>query len=179
MANITLDKYQNKELSALGFILKLCNDSEEKHKLYELFKEILTEDNSYLQDLPYSFEDFNNYFFSENSKVLIVKKGIEIIAGFYIKPNFPGKGSHISNCGYIVKSNYRKMKIGSYLAKCSIDIARELKYESIIFNCVFKENVFAVKLWEKLGFKIIGTIPKAVKNKAGSYQDGYIMFMEL
>ena len=52
-------------------------------------------------------------------------------------------------------------------------------YRGIIFSLVFSENKPAIKLWEKLGFKIIGIIPEAVKKDDGSFQNAYIMFLSL
>ena len=180
MINSLLSKLQCNELNKRNIILDFCKDSEKK-ELYELFIEILIEGDSYPQLIPYTFEEFQNYFFSRDSKVLICKKTDtnEIIGGFYIKPNFPGKSSHIANCGYIVKEKYRGQNIGFHLGKCSIDIAKELGYTSIIFNLVFKENIRAISLWEKLGFQIIGVIPDAIKKNNGDLQDAVIMFLSL
>lgn len=157
----------------------LCNKENEKRELYELFLEIIKEGNSYPQVMPFEYSDFLNYFFPTNSKVLICKGGPEIIGGFYLKPNFPGRASHIANCGYIVKKEYRGKGIGFHLGKYSIDIAKELGYTSIIFNLVFSENKSAINLWQKLGFKIIGIIPGAVKKDIGNFQDAYIMFLSM
>ena len=44
---------------------------------------------------------------------------------------------------------------------------------------MFSENENAIKLWEKLGFKIIGIIPGAVKKNDEKFQDAYIMFLSL
>lgn len=164
-------------LSKLQF--SFCEDKD-KEELYKLFLEIIAEGTSYPQTLPYSFEEFLNYFFPQNSKVIICKdKNNKITGGFYIKPNFPGKSSHIANCGYIVKKEYRGQKIGFHLGKYSIDIGKELGYKAMIFNLVFKENIPSVKLWQKLGFKVIGTIPDAVKIDSKKFQDAYIMFLKL
>ena len=178
MLDSLLSKLQNNELLKRNITFNLCTDNE-KNELYELFLEIIKEGNSYPQTLPYSYEDFLNYFFPKDSKVLICKKDRKIIGGFYLKPNFPGQSSHIANCGYIVKKEFRGLKIGFHLGKCSIDMAKELGYKSIIFNLVFKENTRAVDLWQKLGFKILATIPDAIKKDDGTFKDAYIMFKDL
>ena len=176
MSDSLLSKLTDNKPLADNIVFDLCKEKEQI-ELYELFLEIIKEGNSYPQTLPYSFTDFLSYFVPPGSKVPICKKDNEIIGGFYLKPNFPGRASHIANCGYLIKKEYRGKGIGFHLGKYSIDIAKELGYKSMIFNLVFSENKIAIKLWKKLGFKIIGTIPKAVKNGHGNFQDAYIMFL--
>lgn len=178
MIDPLLSKLTDNKFLSDNIVFALCTENEQR-ELYELFLEIIKEGNSYPQTLPYSFTDFLNYFFPSDSKVLICKKDNEIIGGFYIKSNFSGKASHIANCGYIVKKEYRGKGIGFHLGKYSIDIAKELGYRAIIFNLVFSENKSAINLWKKLGFKIIGIIPDAVKKDIGNFQDAYIMFLSL
>jgi len=175
--NLLSTKIQTMELDSSGIKCTYLQEGE-KEALYKLFLEIIKEGDSYPQTLPFSYEEFLNYFTPPKSIVLICKKENKIIAGCYIKPNFPGRASHIANCGYIVKSEFRGQKIGFHLGKCSIDIAKELGYRGIIFNLVFKENKKSILLWEKLGFKIIGTIPQAIKKDDDGFQDAYIMYMD-
>lgn len=172
-----LSKY-NGIFKNLNLTLTVCK-TEEKKELYEFFLEIIKEGNSYPQTLPFSYEEFLNYFFPDGSIVLICKSQSTIIGSFFLKPNFPGRCSHIANAGYIVKKKYRGKKIGFYLGKCSIDIAKKVGYRALMFNLVFKENTNSLNLWNKLGFKILATIPQAVKKDDGNYQDAYIMYLNL
>lgn len=175
-----LSRLENRKITLGSYCLAFCKNINEQKELYEIFLDVIKEGTSYPQLIPFSFEEFLNYFFPQNAKVLICTNNKkEITGGCYIKTNFPGRSSHIANCGYIVKKECRGQGIGFHLGKYSIDIARELGYRSIIFNLVFKENISSVKLWEKLGFEIIGTIPKAVKKDDGGFQDAYIMFLKI
>lgn len=47
------------------------------------------------------------------------------------------------------------------------------------FNMVLSQNTGAVKLYERLGFEIVGTIPNAIRNSDGTFQDGHIMHRKL
>ena len=178
MGNTLLSKLEDYPIPYKEFSFLWCSEAD-KRNLYELFLEIIEEGKSYPQQLPYPFEDFINYFFPQGSRALICKKDNEVVGGFYIKPNFPGKSAHIANCGYIVKKKYRGQEIGFHLGKYSIDLAKEMGYRSIIFNLVFSSNIGAVNLWEKLGFQILGTIPGAVRVDQNNFQDGFIMFLDL
>ena len=172
-----LSRYSS-ELCEIKVSFSFCKEAE-KEDLYKVFLEVIKEGSSYPQLLPYKYEDFLDYFFPKNSIVLICKEGSNIAGGFYLKPNFPGRCSHIANAGYIVKKEYRGKKIGLYLGKLSIDIAKELGYRALMYNLVFSENSKAVNLWKSLGLKVIGTIPNAMRKDAGSFQDAYIMYLNL
>jgi L-amino acid N-acyltransferase YncA len=43
------------------------------------------------------------------------------------------------------------------------------------FNFVVSTNKAAVLLWQKLGFAIVGTLPKAFSHKTLGYVDAYVM----
>jgi len=47
------------------------------------------------------------------------------------------------------------------------------------FNIVIKSNERAVKLWENLGFEIIGEIPEAFNHKQNGLTNAYIMYRNL
>lgn len=44
------------------------------------------------------------------------------------------------------------------------------------FNLVVETNEGAVRLWQKLGFEVIGTIPKAFKHPEHGYVGACVMF---
>lgn len=47
------------------------------------------------------------------------------------------------------------------------------------FNSVVSTNEIAIRLWEKLGDKIIGTIPYAYNPKKLGFVDSFIMHKQL
>ena len=93
----------------------------------------------------------------------------EILAAFYIKPNFPGKCSHICNAGFIVQPQMRGLGIGRFMGETMLLIARNLGYQAVMFNLVFETNIPSIRLWESLGFQTIGQIPNAVELNDSSY----------
>lgn len=43
------------------------------------------------------------------------------------------------------------------------------------FNFVVSTNTAAVRLWQKLGFSIVGTLPKVFVHKEHGLVDAYVM----
>lgn len=103
----------------------------------------------------------------------------QIIGAYLIKPQWPDLGSHICTASYIVSPGVRGGGIGSSLGKHSIEEAKRLGYKGMQFNLVVSTNEPAVRLWRKLGFSIVGTLPKAFNHSKLGFVDAYVMFLEL
>ena len=102
-----------------------------------------------------------------------------VLGTYFIKPNASGPGSHICNCGYMVSNEARGKGVARRMCEHSQKIAIELGFEAMQFNSVVSTNDVAIKLWEKLGFTIIGTIPNAYKHGRLGAVDSYIMYKSL
>jgi ribosomal protein S18 acetylase RimI-like enzyme len=79
----------------------------------------------------------------------------------------------------MIKSTHRGQGIGTLLVKASLEVAKDLGFQAMQFNMVLSQNVTALKLYQKLGFNIIGSIPRAIRNPDGSYQQGHVLHREL
>jgi L-amino acid N-acyltransferase YncA len=103
----------------------------------------------------------------------------EIVGAYLMKPNFPGRGSHIANGTYMVKRNQHGRGIGRLLGIHSLQQARLAGYHAMQFNAVVSVNKAAVALWESLGFERIATVPQAFRLPDGNLVDLYIMYRTL
>ncbi|KAI1783555.1 hypothetical protein LXA43DRAFT_322569 [Ganoderma leucocontextum] len=90
----------------------------------------------------------------------------ECIAGcYYVKPNYPGRSSHICNAGFLVPPTQRGRGIGAVLARSFLHYGPRLGYQASVFNLVYVNNIASVKLWEALNFEKAGRIPRAGRLK--------------
>jgi L-amino acid N-acyltransferase YncA len=103
----------------------------------------------------------------------------EIVGTYYIKPNQPGLGSHVCNAGYMVASKARGQGVGRAMCKHSLHEARQLGFKAMQYNLVVCTNTGAIKLWQDLGFKIIGTLPKAFNHNDKGFVDALVMYQWL
>jgi ribosomal protein S18 acetylase RimI-like enzyme len=102
-----------------------------------------------------------------------------ILGTYILKPNQPGLGSHICNCGYVVAPLARGQGIASAMCEHSQSQATSLGFRGMQFNLVVSTNIGAVRLWQKLGFRIIGTIPGGFRHQTLGYVDAHVMFKQL
>lgn len=90
---------------------------------------------------------------------------------YYIKPNYPGRSSHLCNAGFVVPSARRGLGLGHVLARNFLHSAPRLGYEGSVFNLVYTSNTASIRLWETYGFEVVGRIPKAGRLRAGDTEE--------
>ncbi len=146
---------------------------------WPVFKEVVYAQETYAFDPGIDFESAYHLWCLSPQKAYVIKENGLILGSYYIKPNASGPSSHISNCGYMVSPHSRGKGIARKLCLHSQQIATELGYSAMQFNSVVSSNEIAINLWKKLGYKIIGTIPKAYKHKKLGLVDSFIMHKHL
>eukprot|EP00957_Ditylum_brightwellii_P071244 5415441-Ditylum_brightwellii.AAC.1 len=104
----------------------------------------------------------------------------EVMGTFYVKPNFPGRCSHVCNGGFITDPKFRGSGVGRLMGSSFLALARDLQYKSAYFNLVFKSNPVSIQLWESLGFTRVATIPNAARLEGvDGLDDAYGYYFDL
>lgn len=102
-----------------------------------------------------------------------------ILGGYKIQANQVGLGSHVSNGSYVVAPQARGQGIASAMCEHSQAQALAMGFKAMQFNLVVATNEVAVRLWQKHGFAIVGTLPGAFLHRMHGYVDAYVMFKKL
>jgi len=154
-------------------------DSNDVNGIWEIFEVVVTAGDTFAFDPGTSKEEMIKLWFAPAMRTYVAEEKGQIIGSYFIKPNQPGLGRHIANCGYIVHPEVRGKGIGALMCAHSLVKAKEMGYKGMQYNLVVSTNTKAVELWERSGFKIIGTIPRGFNHKKLGYVDAYIMFREI
>lgn len=111
-------------------------------------------------------------FFAQQSYCGVAVDETGTVYGMYIlHPNNVGRCGHICNASYAVSSASRGLHIGEHLVRDCIARAHELGFRVLQFNAVVATNTRARRLYEKIGFHQLGTIPGGFLMKDGHYED--------
>ncbi len=148
-------------------------------EFWPVFKEVVLTQETYAFDPEINFEKAYNLWCLSPEKAYVIKESGIILGSYYIKANASGPSSHISNCGFMVSPESRGKGVARKLCLHSQQVAIELGFTAMQFNSVVSTNEVAIKLWEKLGYKIIGTIPNGYKHKKQGFVDSFIMYKQL
>lgn len=103
----------------------------------------------------------------------------ELFGLYILHPNNIGRCSHISNASYAVSAKARGLRIGEQLVRHCLAQAKALGFRLLQFNAVVCTNERAIRLYEKLGFVQLGTIPGGFLMKDGHYEDIIIFYYNL
>ena len=117
-------------------------------------------------------EESGRQFFAEQSFTGAAVGEDGAVLGLYIlHPNNVGRCGHICNASYAVHTNARGQHVGEALVRHCLQKGRELGFRILQFNAVVASNTPALRLYEKLGFTRLGTIPGGFLMKNGHYED--------
>ena len=105
--------------------------------------------------------------------------GGDIVGTYYIKPNQPGLGDHVCNCGYVVAESARGQGVATAMCEHSQQVAVHRGFRAMQYNLVVSTNEGAIRLWKKLGFQVAGTLPGAFRSRTAGYVDALVMYKEL
>ena len=100
----------------------------------------------------------------------------KILGTYYLKTNQERPGKHVCNCGYMVSSVARGMGIARQMCEHSQSIAVAMGFNAMQFNFVDSTNDVAVALWKKLGFDVVGTLPRAFNHPTLGLVDAFVMY---
>ena len=98
-----------------------------------------------------------------------------VLGTYYLKPNQAGGGRHVCNCGYVTADSARGQGIASAMCEHSQSEAIRRGYRAMQYNLVVATNTGAIRLWQRLGFEIAGTLPSAFHHPTEGYVDALVM----
>ncbi|MEM7402004.1 MAG: N-acetyltransferase [Pseudomonadota bacterium] len=144
--------------------------------IWPIFHEVVSTGDTYAFQSDTSKEDALKIWIQTPRKTFVIEEGDKILGTYYIKTNQNGPGDHICNCGYMVSSAARGKGLATTMCEHSQRIAIELGYRAMQFNFVASTNEGAVRLWNKLGFKTVGILPKAFNHPENGLVDALVMY---
>ena len=119
-------------------------------------------------------------FFAEQSYCGVATDDNGSVVGLYIlHPNNIGRCGHICNASYAVSAKCRGQHIGEKLVLDCMAQAKKRGFMILQFNAVVESNIHARHLYERIGFRQLGVIPKGFRMKDGHYENTCPYYIEL
>ena len=153
----------------------------EKNDLAELiavWNEVVEEGVAFPQEEPLNAET-GAAFFASQSYTGVAEDAGRVLGLYILHPNNIGRCGHICNASYAVLSAARGKHIGEALVTDSLRTGKALGFRIMQFNAVVESNLRARRLYERLGFQPLGTIPGGFRMKDGRYENICPYYYEL
>jgi ribosomal protein S18 acetylase RimI-like enzyme len=143
------------------------------------FSAVLQAQETYAFDPQWSLDQAFEVWCKTPQKTFAFIDGGDVLGSYYIKPNAAGPSKHICNCGYMVAATARGKGLARTMCEHSQAQAVEMGFTAMQFNSVVSTNTVAVRLWQSMGFEVIGTIPNAYQHGTLGFVDSHIMYKAL
>ena len=160
-------------------IIRLATD-DDWPAIWSFFEAIVREGETYTYPTDLTSETGRGLWMEPPPGQTVVLEDRGTIAGSAkMGPNRPGPGDHIGTASFMVAPGARGRGVGRLLGEYVIAWHTDQGYHGIQFNAVVEPNTAAVKLWESLGFHIVGTVPEAFRSPSRGLVSLHIMYLPL
>jgi ribosomal protein S18 acetylase RimI-like enzyme len=121
------------------------------------------------------------YWGSPGHDVFVAEGGAggRVLGISYVRANQQGGGAHVANAGYATSTADRGRGVARAMCAHSLDHARRRGFRAMQFNFVVASNERAVRLWQAMGFEIVGRIPAGFAHPSLGDVDALIMYRAL
>jgi len=172
---------QKSEFSAAKPKIRLTTEADHE-AIWKIFREVIQPGDTYAIDPRISREAAMAYWFAPGTHTYVAeldrlnRSSSDRIVGTYIlRANQGGGGAHVANAAFMVAPETQGRGIGHAMAEHCLAQARQLGFRAMQFNFVVSTNESALRLWQRLGFKIVGTLPGAFQHPVQGDVDVYVM----
>lgn len=143
--------------------------------MWEIIAAVVRSGDTYTLAPDVSEEEAREYWTGIPLETYLAELDGTVVGTYVMRANQRGLGAHVANAGYMVRPGYAGQGIGTLLAEHSFGAARAAGFEAMQFNAVVSTNERAVALWQRLGFTIVGTVPRAFRHRTKGLVDLHIM----
>ncbi len=147
--------------------------------IWAIFEPIVRLGTTYAYPVSTTKDEARRLWMDTPRKTFVAEVDSQILGTYFIKTNQAGPGAHVCNCGYMVGEAARGKGLATAMCEHSLTVAKTLGYRAMQYNFVASTNEGAVRLWEKHGFEIVGTLPGAFNHPDDGYVDAHVMFRSL
>jgi Acetyltransferases len=153
--------------------------ADEFARVWPLFRAVLAGGDTYMYPPDLGMDQACAMWTTSPSRCFVCERDGEVLGCYRLAPNQIGLGDHVANGSYMVAPEARGQGIASAMCEHSLEQARQAGFTAMQFNCVVASNTIAVRLWQRHGFRIAGTVPGAFRHAQLGPTDIYVMHRTL
>jgi len=152
---------------------------DDKAAIWSILEPVIRAGETYALPRDMRQADALAYWMGPDRETFVAEAGGRIAGTYYLRANQAGGGDHVCNCGYITAVAARGKGVARAMCEHSLTHARTRGFKAMQFNFVISTNERAVRLWEQLGFAIVGRLPGAFRHPSLGEVDALVMYLAL
>jgi ribosomal protein S18 acetylase RimI-like enzyme len=147
--------------------------------IWEILSPVIRAGDTYTLPQDMSREDALAYWNSPGHDVFVAEENSGIVGTYYLRANQKGGGAHVANCGYMTAPWASGRGIARVMCRHSLEHAKARGFRAMQFNFVVSSNERAVRLWESMGFEVVGRLPAAFLHPTLGPVDALVLYRHL
>lgn len=144
--------------------------------IWKILEPVIRAGETYTLPRDMTREDALAYWHTPGHAVFVAEDNGEIVGTYFLRANQKGGGAHVANCGYITAPWAGGRGIASAMCRHSLEHAKTRGFRAMQFNFVVSTNERAVRLWQSMGFGIVGRLPQAFEHPTLGAVDALVMY---
>lgn len=148
----------------------------DRDAIWAIIGPVIAEGETYALDRDMSRDAGLAYWLGADHEAFVAEDAGIIIGTYFIRANQAGGGRHVCNCGYMTAPEAAGRGVARQMHAHSLDIARSRGFRAMQFNFVISSNERAVRLWQLLGFEVVGRLPQAFESPSKGLVDALAMY---
>ena len=153
--------------------------SADEERIWALLQPVFSAGDTYAVDPLIDRDAAIAYWMEADKTAFILRVEGQAVGTYYIRPNQPGGGAHICNCGFVTAPSARGKGVARRMLDHAFIEAKQQGYRAMQFNFVLASNQRALAIWQRNGFATIGRIPQAFLHPKQGYVDALILHRSL
>jgi ribosomal protein S18 acetylase RimI-like enzyme len=147
--------------------------------IWKILEPIIRGGDTYTLPADMGREEALAYWNSPSHEVFVAEENGEIVGTYYLRANQKGGGAHVANCGYMTAPWASGRGVARAMCQHSLEHAKARGFRAMQFNFVVSSNERAVRLWQSIGFEIVGRLPRAFIHPMLGAVDALVMYRQL
>jgi L-amino acid N-acyltransferase YncA/8-oxo-dGTP pyrophosphatase MutT (NUDIX family) len=148
-------------------------------RIWDIFQKVVAGRDTYVFQPGTPRDEAVAYWLGANAITRVAELDGRVVGMYKLIENYRGLGAHVANASFMVDPSASGRGIGHAMGNDCLCEARREGYEAMQFNFVVSTNTRAVELWQRLGFRVVGTLPRVFRHGTLGLVDALVMYREL
>jgi L-amino acid N-acyltransferase YncA len=147
--------------------------------MWPIFQAVVATGTTYVFAPETPREEARAYWFAAGIRSFVAEDAGRVVGMYKLVANQRDLGAHVANASFMVDPRAAGRGVGKAMGLHCLREARRAGFRAMQFNFVVSTNQSAVKLWQRLGFRIVGTLPAVFQHRELGLVDAYVMHRSL